>query len=59
MAKRESYEQIEGENDPNEAKEKYPSGVDDVKGCGAHATTPDDVKGHAGHLQSAEEARNL
>lgn len=53
-------EPLEGEGgESGEKGESYPSHVDDVEGCSKYATTPDPVKGHAGNLQSAEEARNL
>lgn len=32
--------------------------VDDMTGCGP-ASTPNDVTGHAGNLQSADEAKKL
>jgi hypothetical protein len=43
-------------NEPEERGEKVPV-IDDVEGLGS--PMPDDVKGHAGRLQSADEARNL
>lgn len=53
-------EPLEGEGgDAGEKGESYPGHVDDVEGCSKYASQPDDVKGHAGNLQSAEEARNL
>ena len=42
----------------HEGAEKLPV-VDDVKGHSALANEPDDVKGHAGNLQSASEARKI
>ena len=44
--------------DRNESKEQHPD-TDDVKGCAHYAVQPDEVKGAAGNMQSAEEARKL
>lgn len=51
-------EPLEGEQPDKPGQGENYAQIDDVLGC-SKGSMPDDVKGHAGNLMSAEETKNL